>query len=124
MIKKTPVSELHDKLMLELRRGILVLATLSQLDKARYGYALIQQLCDRGLEVEQGTLYPLLRRLEEQGLLLSQWDVEGSRPRKYYQLSLAGHEILQSLSKEWHELVCVMDELLLPSKAEVIDESN
>jgi len=114
MIKDTPISPSHDKLMLELRRGILVLATLSQLDEAKYGYSLIQELGARGLDIEQGTLYPLLRRLEEQGLLLSEWNVEGSRPRRYYQLSPEGAEVLQSLSTEWYELVGIMNELLKP----------
>ena len=85
MIDKT--TETHEKLTQELRRGILVLATLSQLHEARYGYALIDELSKRGLEIEQGTLYPLLRRLEDQGLLESEWNVEGSRPRRYYTIT-------------------------------------
>ena len=104
--------------MLELRRGILVLATLSQLGEAKYGYSLIRQLGDSGLEIEQGTLYPLLRRLEEQGLLLSEWNVDGSRPRRYYRLSPAGAEVLESLTHEWVELIAVMDNLLLQKKQE------
>ena len=112
MIINTEITAHKDKLMLELRRGILVLATLSRLGEAKYGYALIQELADHGLEIEQGTLYPLLRRLEEQGLLLSEWNVEGSRPRRYYQLSPAGAEVLRGLSKDWWRLVDIMAGLL------------
>ena len=118
MIKKSEASVLQKKLMLELRRGILVLATLSQLEEARYGYALIQELGARGLDIEQGTLYPLLRRLEEQGLLLSEWDVGGSRPRRYYRLSPEGIEILAGLTVEWYGLAGIMDEILLPTLRE------
>ena len=65
-----------------------------------------------GLEIEEGTLYPLLRRLEKQGLLQSEWNVEGSRPRRYYELSPAGQEVLTTLSAEWFALIDVMDNLL------------
>ncbi len=118
MSEKEELATLHEKLVLELRRGILVLATLSQLGEAQYGYSLMRQLSANGLDIEQGTLYPLLRRLEEQGLLLSEWNVEGSRPRRYYQLSPAGAEVLESLSREWIELIAVMDDLLLQKKQE------
>lgn len=118
MTEKEELATLHNKLVLELRRGILVLATLSQLGEAKYGYSLMRQLSANGLEIEQGTLYPLLRRLEEQGLLLSEWNVEGSRPRRYYQLSSDGAEVLQSLSQEWIDLIAVMDDLLLQKKQE------
>jgi PadR family transcriptional regulator PadR len=112
MKNKTDSTTLQQKLALELRRGIVVLAALSQLDSARYGYSLLQQLAERGLGIEQGTLYPLLRRLDEQGLLESEWNVEGPRPRKYYRLSRAGAEVLQSLSEQWYALVEVMNGLL------------
>jgi PadR family transcriptional regulator PadR len=105
-------TEVHEKLSQELRRGILVLATLSQLDEAKYGYALIEELSKRGLEIDQGTLYPLLRRLEEQGLLESEWNVEGSRPRRYYQISSMGEQLLQVLKVDWQELVGIMEGLL------------
>lgn len=103
---------LADKLALELRRGTLVLATLSQLRSPRYGYSLLRRLADRGLEIEQGTLYPLLRRLAEQGVLEARWNVDGSRPRKYYQLSRAGLEAMEGLTGEWNALVDVMTGLL------------
>src|SRR5512143_1223567 len=98
MVNQESMTTSFDKLTQELRRGVLVLATLSQLKEARYGYALIDQLKRRGLEIDQGTLYPLLRRLEEQGLLQSEWRVEGSHPRRYYVISSAGKDLLQALA--------------------------
>jgi len=112
MMKEKELNELHAKLTQELRRGILVLATLSQLKEAKYGYALINNLAERGLDIEQGTLYPLLRRLESQGLLQSEWNVEGSRPRRYYEISPAGSSLLELLKAEWRDLTTVMDGLL------------
>ena len=101
-----------EKLTLELRRGIITLAVLSQLDQAQYGYSLIQLLADKGLKVEQGTLYPLLRRLESQGLLESTWNVEGSRPRRYYRISPQGIELLPALKAEWAALGLAMEKML------------
>lgn len=105
-------TEVYDKLVQELRRGVLVLATLSQLGEAKYGYALINELAERGLEIDQGTLYPLLRRLEADGLLHSEWNTEGSRPRRYYVVSPAGAELLRALADEWRELAAVLNRLL------------
>ncbi len=101
-------SEHLDQLRLELRRGIVVLAVLRLMDSASYGYSLIQQLASLGLEVEEGTLYPLLRRLEKQGLLTSEWDTSESRPRKYYRISAAGQELRTALWAEWQRTVAVM----------------
>ena len=103
-------------LRLELRRGIVVLAVLSQMDTARYGYSLIQQLAEKGLDIEEGTLYPLLRRLEKQGLLESKWDTGEARPRKYYHISPAGHDVLNTLSMDWFETVDVMRRILKGEK--------
>lgn len=100
------------QLRLELRRGLVVLAVLSQMDTARYGYSLIQQLAEQGLDVEEGTLYPLLRRLEKQGLLESEWEVGGTRPRKYYRISALGRDVLAALRAEWFETVEVMQRIL------------
>jgi PadR family transcriptional regulator PadR len=111
MIKNTQ-SEQYQKLTQELRRGILVLAALSQLKEEKYGYSLISSLAEKGMDIEQGTLYPLLRRLEDQGLLQSEWNVEGSRPRRYYQISPEGSEILQDLTADWRALVLIMEKLL------------
>jgi len=104
--------EQTQNLINELRRGTLVLAVLSQLDEPQYGYSLKQRLAVGGLDVEQGTLYPLLRRLEKQGLLDSEWSIETSRPRRYYLLNRAGHETLDTLAREWHALAEVMEQLL------------
>jgi PadR family transcriptional regulator PadR len=93
---------------LELRRGVLTLAVLSQLRHEHYGYSLIKQLNEQGLEIDQGTLYPLLRRLEENGLLDSEWRVEGSRPRRYYWINQDGQVVLKTLQKDWENLISVM----------------
>jgi len=112
MMTEINVSEAQNKLTQELRRGILILATLSQLKESKYGYALISSLAEKGLEIDQGTLYPLLRRLESQGLLQSEWNVEGSRPRRYYVLSPAGAEVLEGLTAVWGELSRTINKLL------------
>ena len=101
-----------EQLRLELRRGIVVLAVLSLMENASYGYNLIQRLGALGLDIEEGTLYPLLRRLEKQGLLESEWDTTESRPRKYYRISAAGQEVLTLLRAEWQETVKVMRRIL------------
>jgi PadR family transcriptional regulator PadR len=112
MMTKTNIAETQNKLTQELRRGTLVLATLHQLKEAKYGYALINGLAEKGLEIDQGTLYPLLRRLEAQGLLQSEWSVEGSRPRRYYVISLAGTQVLENLTKDWRELTETIEKIL------------
>ena len=96
----------------ELRRGVLVLAVLSQLRQVQYGYSLRQVLIERGMPIEEGTLYPLLRRLESQGLLASQWRIEDGPPRRYYQLNHAGEAMLAELSDSWAALVAAMAGLL------------
>ncbi|MFN2149970.1 MAG: PadR family transcriptional regulator [Anaerolineales bacterium] len=101
-----------DKLVLELRRGVITLAVLSQLNDEQYGYSLIQLLSEEGLQVEQGTLYPLLRRLEDQGLLESDWRIEESRPRRYYRISAQGKVLLPALRAEWQALVQAMERML------------
>lgn len=99
-------------LMQELRRGTLVIGVLSQLHEPEYGYSLVQKLNDSGMTIDQGTLYPLLRRLEKQSLLESNWEVEDPRPRRYYQLSDSGREALEALKTEWNELVKTMNLML------------
>ena len=98
----------QDNISQELRRGVISLAVLSQLTEEQYGYSLLKSLTDQGLDVDQGTLYPLLRRLESQGLLESSWRVEGERPRRYYLLSRLGRQLLPELIAEWESLVAVM----------------
>lgn len=105
-------TESLDNVVLELRRGVIVLAALSQLGSEQYGYSLLKKLADLGLEVDQGTLYPLLRRLEAQGLLESVWKLEEARPRRYYVISAEGKKLLPKLKKEWAGIVSVMDKML------------
>ena len=99
-------------LIAELRRGTQVLAVLGQLHKDQYGYSLLQDLSTKCIKIEAGTLYPLLRRLESQGLLVSQWDTQETRPRKYYTLSPLGLETYTSLVKEWQLLIETMNQIL------------
>jgi DNA-binding PadR family transcriptional regulator len=105
-------NESFDNVILELRRGIIVLAVLSQLSQEQYGYSLINNLRECGLEIDQGTLYPLLRRLESQGLLQSNWRIEADRPRRYYVISKEGQELLPQLKQEWNSIVTLMDKML------------
>ena len=104
--------EVLDGLALELRRGALVLAVLSQLRDEQYGYSLKKSLARAGLEIDEGTLYPLMRRLETQGLLKSRWRVEEGRPRRYYKISAQGENTLRALTSEWKELAQVLEGLL------------
>lgn len=96
----------------ELRRGALVLAVLSQLRSPQYGYSLRQALAHRGMPIEEGTLYPLLRRLEDQGLLASEWRIEEGPPRRYYKLNAAGARALADLTANWRALVATLNGLL------------
>ncbi|MFC4588798.1 PadR family transcriptional regulator [Sphaerisporangium corydalis] len=100
------------KLELELRRGTVVLAALSQLHSLRYGYELRQSLAEKGMPIEEGTLYPLLRRLESQGVLTSEWRTDGGPPRRYYVLSADGRLLYERLTESWRGLNDTMDRLL------------
>ncbi|KAB2329521.1 PadR family transcriptional regulator [Cytobacillus depressus] len=95
------MSTLLNSLTTELRRGTLTLAVLSQLRTPQYGYSLVRLLEESGINIDQSTLYPLLRRLEKQELVTSSWDTSESRPRKYYVLSEYGLEIFLHLKEEW-----------------------
>ena len=95
-------NELFDSLRLELRRGCLILAVLAQLRVEHYGYTLRKALADQGLAIEESTLYPLLRRLETQGLLTSEWREEEKRNKRFYRLSDEGAAILEQLLAEWN----------------------
>ena len=100
------------KLELELRRGVVVLATLSQLRTPRYGYELRQALAEKGMPIEEGTLYPLLRRLETQGVLTSEWKIEDGPPRRYYALNADGRRLLKRLIDSWQGMNDAMGRLL------------
>lgn len=104
---------LVDNLVQELRRGVVTLAVLGQLQEEQYGYSAMKLLGEKGLEIDQGTLYPLLRRLETQGLLESRWRLEDARPRRYYIISDAGRKVLPRLREEWSKLVQTMQPLLV-----------
>ena len=101
-----------ENLLLELRRGTLVLSVLSQLNRPTYGYSLVQSLEEKNVRIEAGTLYPLLRRLEKQDLLTGEWEVSGAKPRKYYRLSKKGQEVYRRLCSEWTGMVDSMNSLL------------
>lgn len=98
------IQETVTNLQQELRRGAIVLCVLSQLKAPKYGYALVESLEEKGIRVEPGTLYPLLRRLEKQRMLTSQWETSGAKPRKYYELSAEGKEVYRLLLHDWDEL--------------------
>ncbi|TFE00764.1 MULTISPECIES: PadR family transcriptional regulator [Jeotgalibacillus] len=98
------MAEIVPSLTTELRRGTLTLAVLSQLRTPQYGYSLVQRLEAASIQMDQSTLYPLLRRLEKQELVTSEWDTTESRPRKYYELSSYGHEVFRQLKTEWFRM--------------------
>jgi len=112
MATSTDNSELFETLRLELRRGCLTLAVLSQLQTERYGYTLRKALADDGLEIDESTLYPLLRRLESQGLLVSQWREEDKRNKRFYRLSPQGQQILGQLLSEWQRINASLRKIL------------
>jgi PadR family transcriptional regulator PadR len=97
-------NDLFENLRLELRRGCLVVAVLAQLREEHYGYALRKALADRGMAIDENTLYPLLRRLEVQGLLTSEWREEEKRNKRFYRLSPDGRLILKRLLEEWQNM--------------------
>ncbi|WP_445768334.1 PadR family transcriptional regulator [Rheinheimera sp.] len=101
-----------DKMRLELRRGVLVLAVLASLKQPHYGYSLRKQLQDGGIDIDEGTLYPLVRRLAEQELLSSEWRQGEGRERRYYQLSELGAQLLSQLTDEWQQLNTALGSLL------------
>src|ERR1039457_1126830 len=101
-----------ENLKLELRRGCLIVAVLAQLRVEHYGYTLRKALADGGLAVDEGTLYPLLRRLETQGLLVSEWREENKRNKRFYRLSPAGEQILNQLHEEWQSINTSLNKIL------------
>ncbi|QFT87775.1 lineage-specific thermal regulator protein [Bacillus sp. THAF10] len=112
---------LLQSLTVELRRGTLTLAVLSQLRTPQYGYSLVQLLEKSGITMEQSTLYPLLRRLEKQELVTSSWDKTESRPRRYYVLSDDGIKTLEKLTKEWEKMSQELSVLLKGEEQREID---
>lgn len=105
-------ADLFENLRLELRRGCLIVAVLTQLRDEHYGYALRKALSDQGLDIDENTLYPLLRRLEGQGLLVSQWREEDKRNKRFYRLSADGERILEQLLAEWRNINASLGRIL------------
>ncbi len=108
------IDDLFENFRLELRRGCLVLAVLAQLQTEHYGYMLRKSLSSKGLEIDEGTLYPLLRRLETQGLLVSEWREEDRRNKRFYRVSPEGETILARLLEEWRGINSSVDRMLSP----------
>ncbi|MFA7175429.1 MAG: PadR family transcriptional regulator [Kiritimatiellia bacterium] len=104
--------EVVKNMIQELRRGTLSLSVLSQLATPQYGYSLLECLTKKGVSIDQNTLYPLLRRLEQQGILDSAWSLDQPRPRRYYVLNDAGKSALAKVGAHWYETVAVMEQLL------------
>jgi PadR family transcriptional regulator PadR len=105
-------ADLLENLRLELRRGALVLAVLAKLRSEYHGYALAKALKESGLEIDENTLYPLLRRLESQKLLVSQWRIEDKRNKRFYRLSADGRQVLDWLLEEWRSINGAIETLL------------
>ena len=105
------IRETVTNLQQELRRGTIILCVLSQLTEPKYGYALIESLEEKGIRIEPGTLYPLLRRLEKQEILKCEWETSGSKPRKYYSLSATGHTVYGLLLGDWYDLEKTINKL-------------
>jgi PadR family transcriptional regulator PadR len=105
-------NSLFENLRNELRRGSLVLAVLTQLRGEQYGYTLRKALAEHGMAIDEGTLYPLLRRLETQGLLVSEWREEEKRNKRFYRLSPEGKAILKQLLAEWKSIDASLNGIL------------
>ena len=106
---------LLDNLRLELRRGCLVLAVLAELRNEQYGYTLRKGMAEQGMEIDEGTLYPLLRRLESQGLLVSEWREEDKRNKRFYRISREGKVVLKQLLSEWQSIGRSLESVLKES---------
>jgi len=105
-------TDIFEQLRQELRRGTLILAVLAQLRVERYGYSLRQALASVGVEIDEGALYPMLRRLEGQGLLASEWREEDKRKKRFYRLSVEGEAVLARLADEWRSINDTLQPLL------------
>ena len=108
--------DMFEQLRMELRRGSLILAVLAHLRVEHYGYTLRKALADAGIEIEEGALYPMLRRLESQGLLASEWREEERRNKRFYRLSDEGRAVLDRLVEEWTGLNASVDAILREQK--------
>lgn len=112
------MQEIIEGLSLELRRGTIVLCVLSQLGQPKYGYMLVQILEEKGVPVDAGTLYPLLRRLEKQEILKSEWETTGAKPRKYYVMTDFGRRVYEILCGQWKQMTDSMESLMQGERGE------
>src|SRR5215472_5710067 len=117
------IQSVFENLRLELRRGCLILAVLAQLREEHYGYTLRKTLADHGIDIEESTLYPLLRRLDSQGLLISEWREQDKRNKRFYRLSPEGKVILKQLSVEWKSINGSLDSILKQTEASPTTEA-
>lgn len=106
------IQETVSGLTQELRRGTLILLVLGQLSQHRYGYQLVKRFNEQQIPMDANTLYPLLRRLEGQGLLESHWDTGESKPRKYYRITPQGRQVFEETRKIWREYTKKMETLM------------
>lgn len=109
-------SDVFENLRLELRRGSVILAVLGQLQTEHYGYTLRKALTESGIAIDEGTLYPLLRRLETQGLLVSEWREEEKRNKRFYRLSANGTVVFDKLLREWRGINAALDRIAAKSE--------
>lgn len=107
-------TEIINGFVQDLRRGTILIGVLSQLNEPQYGYSLVAKMDKKGMSIDPGTLYPLLRRLEKQDLLDSQWETKNTRPRKYYLLSPFGREVYEQLCIEWKKMISGVEHLIEP----------
>lgn len=109
------MNDIMSSLTLELRRGTIVLSVLSQLNTPQYGYELVKNLEDKGISIDTNTLYPLLRRLEKQELLISEWETDENKPRKYYKRTDFGNQVYEQLLEQWKQMTFSINQLLYES---------
>lgn len=106
------LNDILASLILELRRGTIIISVLSQLKEPQYGYTLVKNLEEKGVNVDTNTLYPLLRRLEKQELLISEWETDQSKPRKYYRRTDFGNQVYEKLVEQWKVMTESMNRLI------------
>lgn len=109
------MNDILSSLTLELRRGTIVLSVLSQLNTPQYGYELVKNLEDKGITIDTNTLYPLLRRLEKQEILKSEWETDENKPRKYYKRTDFGNQVYEKLLEQWKQMTFSINQLLCES---------
>lgn len=117
-------ADFQERTQAELRRGVLQLAVLASLRRATYGYDLLKVLEEAGMPTEEGTLYPVLRRLERENLLSAEWNTSGTRPRKYYRTTDRGQDVLDALVAEWTGVTHALERVLASPGESDADEDR